>query len=186
MSTISRALVSIKHFNQQFTKFLSETKFSGVSRKGVEISTGKKVNEFTEESRKAIQSAKDKIKSDFELRCKVNTANNTTKVKVGKQEMTISEALIYRTHTLPYIKNLRDKMYSSYISSLEQFKVLDIEFSNKILQQTNEDMKALLEKTERPTVIDIKKDIDELDEMINFFDLEFDAILTETNPQVIV
>lgn len=186
MTTVARGLVTIKHFKKSFSDFLTNSRFSGVIRNGVETTTGKKANDFASESRKAIQSAEDQIQSDFKLRCAINKANHENTVVVGTKEMSISDALTYRTHTLPLVVQLRQRLATSLKSAQDDFQRKDAEYQDKLKNATSEAMKALLEDTDRPTIVDLKSKISELDLEINFFKLEFDAVLTEKNPMISV
>lgn len=184
MTTIARALVTIKHFQTNFNKTILEGRYSGVVRNGVETTTGKKANEFESDSRKSIQSALDQIESDFKLRCAINTANHTNTIVVGNREMSISDALTYRTHTLPLLVKLRTRLAAALRSAQSEYQRLEDAHQANIKSAGNDEVKALLEKTDKPSILDIQKQIDELDEKINFFNLEFDALLTEKNPAI--
>ncbi|EQA7786717.1 hypothetical protein ACX818_001306 [Acinetobacter baumannii] len=187
MTTISRALVTIKHSKAQFGSTLRDMKFSGVFRNGTEISTGIKAAEFTEQSRKNYQSITDKLNAEFDLRCKVNKANFENEVEVNGKKMTINDALTYRTHILPQLKLLHSTMSKELAAARSLFISTERDFDIKMSKVSADDeLKTLMEKREKPTILDIQKQVDELKKEIDFFELEFDAILTERNPLIVI
>ncbi len=187
MTTIARALVTIKRSKNLFIEALRDSVFSGVIRNGVEISTGLKTKEFSEKSHTALQSINDRLDTEFKLRCQINRANFETKIKIGDQEMSINDALTYRTHILPNLRALHQRLVKDLSASRSSFSTLEREFDAKFSKASSDDeLKTLLEKRERPSIFDIQQQIDVLKEKIDFFDLEFDAILTENNPIITI
>lgn len=187
MTTIARALVTIKRNKAVFAENLREMTFCGVFRNGVEISTGIKTAEFVETSRKNVQSVKDKLASEFELRKKVNKANFETMVAIGNETMSINDALTYRTHILPQLKVLHTRLVKELASARATYINIERDYEVKLSKAAHDDeLKQLMEKREKPTIMEIQEQIDELKTKIDFFDLEFDAILTETNPTIVL
>lgn len=187
MTTIARALVTLKRNKVSFDENLREMTFCGVFRNGVEISTGIKTAEFVDKSRKNIQSIKDKLDAEFDLRKKVNKANFETMVTVGKEQMSINDALTYRTHILPRLKALYTRLVKELASARATFASIERDYEVKLSKAAHDDeLKQLMEKREKPTIMEIQEQIDELKSTIDFFDLEFDAILTETNPTIVI
>lgn len=186
MTTISRGLVAIKHFKSGFQKFLQDSRFSGVIRNGVETTTGVKAADFKENVRKSVQSGLDQIEADFKLRCQINKANHDNKIVIDGREMTISDALTYRTHTLPLIIDLRSRLVSALRNAQIEYQKLDATYQESLKKSNSDEMKELLEKTEQPTILEMQGQIDDLDKKISFFSLEFDALLTEKNPLIII
>ncbi|ADG60046.1 tail fiber protein [Acinetobacter phage Acj9] len=187
MTTITRALVTLKHGKDQFTEALREARFSGVFRNGTEISTGTDTAKFKEASRKTVQSLTDKLEAEFELRRKVNKANATTMVKIGDKEMTIADALTYRTHILPQLKALHQRLVKDLAANRALYTNTEREYDMKLSKsQNDEDLKVLLEKREKPSILDTEAEIAKLKTQIDFFGLEFDAILTEKNPLIVI
>lgn len=187
MSTIARGLVTLKHNKQILADALRLARFSGVFRNGNEAHTGTETKKFTEDSRKAAQSIRDKIDAEFDLRKRINAANVTNTVQVGSKVMSINDALTYRTHILPQLKQLHAKMTRDLAAARSTYTDLDREFSTK-LTRTNDDKEfvALLERREKPSLLDIQEQIDALAKEIEFFDVEFDAVLTEKNPSIVI
>lgn len=185
MTTISRALVTIKHFKEKFNSSLRDACFSGVFRGGKEIATGLDTKEFIERARRDLQSIQDKIQADFELRCKVNAANNATMIEVAGQTMSISDALTYRMHVLPNLKQLYESLRNDIRNARSSYADLERTYQNKI-DKCDDEMRALIEKREKPEIMKMDEVLEELKTKIDFFDLEFDAILTEKNPQIVL
>ncbi|AZU98614.1 hypothetical protein vBAbaMPhT2_189 [Acinetobacter phage vB_AbaM_PhT2] len=187
MTTIARALVTLKRNRAVFADDLREMRFCGVFRNGLETSTGIKTAEFVEQSRKNVQSVKDKLTAEFDLRVKINKANFETMVDVGDKRMSINDALTYRTHILPQLKALHSRLVKELAAARSSFINIERDYDAKVAKFANDDeFKQLLEQREKPSIMDIQKEIDELKTTIDFFDLEFDAILTETNPTVVL
>lgn len=185
MTTISRGLVTIKHFRTTFAEALQSAVFSGVFRNGTELKTAKKVSDFTNESRKSIQSIKDKLESDFNLRCKINKANSENYIEIDGRKMTISDALTYRQHILPQLKVLHLRLIKDLQDARKHYTVLEREYAAALASAKDDtELKTLVERREKPSILDIQSEIDSIKSKIDFFDLEFDAILTETNPLI--
>ena len=67
------------------------------------------------------------------------------------------------------------------------FVGLENEYNQKLLNaKDDEEFKSLLEKRDKPTILNTEDEILELKRKIDFFDLEFDAILTEVNPLIVL
>ncbi|AEJ90204.1 tail fiber protein [Acinetobacter phage ZZ1] len=188
MTTIARGLVTLKRNKVSFTSDLRDAAFSGVFRNGVEISTARPVKEFSEGSRRNIQSFKDRLAEEFKLRCAINRANAKHTIQIGNMEMSINDALTYRTHVLPQLKALYAKMQKDLAANRSLFVQVEREFDAKMLKTPSDDaeFKTLLEKREKPTILDIQEELDEIKKTIDFFELEFDAILTENNPLIVL
>lgn len=185
MTTISRALVTIKHFKDKFNASFRDVQFSGVFRGGKEIATGLDTKEFIDRSRRDLQSIQDKIEADFELRRKVNAANNTTMVEVAGKTMSISDALTYRMHVLPNLKQLYESLRNDIRNARSSYADLERNYQNKI-DKADDELRAIIEKREKPEIMKMDDVLEELKAKIDFFDLEFDAILTEKNPQIVL
>ena len=187
MTTVARGLVTLKHNKVKFTEDLIKSTFSGVFRNGVDVSTAIETKAYSETTRKNIQSFKDRINEEFNLRKKINKANFNTKIKVGDEEMSINDALTYKTHILPQLKHLYNHLLTDLTKKRNLFVDLENEYNQKLLNaKDDEEFKSLLEKRDKPTILNTEDEILELKRKIDFFDLEFDAILTEANPLIVL
>lgn len=185
MTTISRALVTIKH---NATTIFDETRglqLAGVTRDGVEVTTGKSTKDYLAVGAKSLQSIKDKISAEFDLRSRINRANTETIVSFNGKDMSIQDALTYRTHILPKLVELRDRLMRDLANARSKYSDLERDYDSKARKVDNDaEYKKLIERKEKPTIIDTQDEIDGLNAEIKFFELEFDAILTEKNPTI--
>lgn len=188
MSTsIARALVTIKHFKEKFQNDLHSLNFSGVFRNGVDIATGVEKTEFAGTVRKDLQSIKDKIEADFQLRCQVNKANHENTIEVDGKTMTINDALTYRMHVLPQLRLLLDKLQRDLSSARATYRSAENEYQKRLAAaEGEEELVKVIERKDKPEIFQIQSEIDDLKKRIDFFDLEFDALLTEKNPVIFI
>lgn len=187
MSTIARGLVTLKHNKPVLADALRNARFSGVFVNGTEVSTGTEVKKFNEDARKSFQSIRDKIEAEFDLRKRINKANVENTVMVGEIEMSINDALTYRTHIVPQLKQLLQKLKTELAGARSVYSDKERAFSDKLVRTGDDaELRALLETREKPSILDIQEQIDNLTKEIQFFDVEFDAVLTEKNPVIAI
>lgn len=129
----------------------------------------------------------------------VDSSNANTTVKIGDNEYTVTEAISLKNHGMEYYKCLLDTMKSQYAKAIKEITKVDSTinekadqfivqmFGDKEKQVGNENVAKMREqwinqnKVVLVDPLDIKKKIDELEEMINNFMSEVDAALSTSN-----
>ena len=175
---VSRALIHLKHFGQQFAQTLQETRFSGVVKQDKELVTGKDEAVFRREAVAKLQGLNDSIEDAFQKRVAINKLNSTAVVNVLGRDLTISDLLVYRQHIIPLKQNL--------LASLRKQEKESIKTYNEALTKWEQDYKDLQDKSGvehlKPVLYSSAEKIEKLNKEIQFFEQEVDSLLTEINP----
>ena len=183
--SVSRALIAIKHFNLNIQKRVAEHLYSFVENNGVEINTGKPATELKKQARANLQSVRDSIEDAFTKKCQINAVNNSTKVNVAGKTMSITEALIYRQHSLPHLRTLLAELTKQNGNATRAYQAENAKWA-KLAEGKDEGAVEALAKTFQPSLYSVEEQIKELQEVIRFFDEELDSVLTETNPTLVI
>lgn len=184
---VSRALVTIKHFNENFDKNLNVT-FSGVIRGNQEVNSGTELKEFKVKCNGNYQSISDKLENEFKLRKAIHDANSKKTISIDGVEMTINDMLIYRQHILPKLSILRKQLKSELANNRRLYLSASDSYSKSLasIDKADDEAVKFLDKREKPSLFSLEEKIEELDKKIEFFETEFDAVLTEVNPTLII
>lgn len=184
---VSRALVTIKHFNENFDKNLNVT-FSGVIRGNQEVNSGTELKEFKAKCNGNYQSITDKLENEFKLRKAIHDANSKKTISIDGIEMTINDMLIYRQHILPKLSILRKQLKSELANNRRLYLSASDSYSKSLasIDKADDEAVKFLDKREKPSLFSLEEKIEDLDKKIEFFETEFDAVLTEVNPTLII
>lgn len=184
--SISRALVSSKHTSAAVMDFLSnrvECTFSFIARSNKNYENGNDLVQSHTNIKQKYKSVTDKIDSIYNTHVKISESNAATVIKFGDKEMTIANALIYRHVAIPKLRSLLSAMQSDRTTRLLKFESLNGEYLNNLKKIQSEGESNI--STESPySVITLDNEIAELEKLINTFELELDAALTEMNALV--
>ena len=195
--TIHRALAELKLLDAKIEKQTREFEPCGVHIKG------KTVNFLTEEEFKTnatstYDSILDLIKRKQAIKTAIVNANAVTKVKVGKEEMTIAEAINYKviiSHKADLVAGLNAR-YNEQRSIANQRntlmevnlqKLLEMMLGKDNIKAGNEDVEAVAKpyKERNETLLfdplNALNKVKELQEEIDTFNTEVDADLSEVN-----
>lgn len=183
--SVSRALIAIKHFNLNIAKRVAENVYAFVENNSVEINTGKPAAEMKKQARANLQGVRDSIEDAFVKKCQINAINNATKVTVAGKTMSITEALIYRQHSLPHLRTLLAELTKQNGNATRAYQAEHAKWSKLAEGKEDEIVKALA-LTFQPSLYSVDEQVKELQEIIRFFDEELDSVLTETNPTLMV
>lgn len=181
--TASRALVTLKHLDTSLDTEIAQAQFTYVRKNGAEISSGLSSKVIEEKVNGNYQSIRDKINNVFELRSGLNKVNHETMIKFGKKEMSILDALVYSHRVIPKLKQLVKSMQHDLMVKTAAYQKADASFEQALVSsKDNADMLSVLEKSFKPYLFPISDRIAEIQKEIEFFESEFDILLTELNP----
>lgn len=195
--SIQRGLSELKLLDKRITSAMSGSRLVAV-RIGEKPVTGYKDDaEFAELANAKHQSVTDLIKRRDAIKGSIVVANATTPLKVGSETLTIATA-IERKDSISYKMSLLNNMRYQYNQSLTEYSNKEAQFKDKLDKQleslygkegkvkgaeNKEALKPFLELHE-PHLIDplnLKKEIDALEEYIDVFSSEVDFALSEVN-----
>lgn len=191
-TTASRALIKSKHLQTKIESDIQESasKFSFVSSQGKNLVDGTTEDASKIASDTSYQSIIDKINDLFAIRRGLNkvNANNTIKIDCLGKEMTILDALTYRLYAIPKLVTLRDTLKNSNIQSTRRYN-LELDKASDLIAKLNvvdADSLNALRESHNPKLFSATEKIEKLNTIIDFFNEEFDSIMTEVNPSLIV
>lgn len=195
--SIHRALTELKMLNLRIETATNEVSAVVANRKSNRKMNGVDIQEYE----KQMQASYDKVVGLISYRNKIKAlvvqSNASTKVIVGKEEMTVAEA-IERKQSIQYEKNLLEIMQHQYRSTIntvaKENDALPAKLETYLInilgnkdKQSPDEVKLHTEtfmKRNEYEVIDplnVKKQIESLSTCIEEFESEVDAVLSESN-----
>ncbi len=195
--SIHRALTELKMLNLRIETATNEVSAVVANRKSNRKMNGVDIQEYE----KQMQASYDKVVGLISYRNKIKAlvvqSNASTKVIVGKEEMTVAEA-IERKQSIQYEKNLLEIMQHQYRSTIntvaKENDALPAKLETYLInilgnkdKQSPDEVKLHTEtfmKRNEYEVIDplnVKKQIESLSTRIEEFESEVDAVLSESN-----
>ncbi|MEX3747739.1 hypothetical protein [Lysinibacillus xylanilyticus] len=195
--SIHRALTELKMLNHRIEAATNEVSAVLANRKSNSKINGVEMQEYE----KQMQASYDKVVSLIDYRNRIKAlvveSNAKTKVIVGKEEMTVAEA-IERKQSIQYEKELLEVMQQQYRSAVntvaKENDALPAKLETYLVnilgnkeKQSSEEVKLHTEtfmKRNEYELIDpmnIKKKIEALSNRIEEFESEVDAVLSESN-----
>lgn len=196
--TITRALAQVKNLDKRIEKKIEE--FSAVTyvknSSDVVLDGAYTREEFAKKQQSELQSIKDLIKLRKQIKAKIVHSNANTRIMVGEQVYTVAAA-IERKNTIELEEDLLERLQArlrlaqSFVNKKNGFvednalsiiqslaskdKSVKLE-DNKLAQDyINENSYSILDP------INIKDEIDNLEEEINAFKTNVDFALSESN-----
>ncbi|WP_341285122.1 hypothetical protein [Priestia megaterium] len=201
--SIHRALAELKTLNKRIERATSG-KFVAMQIGEEPPRSYKTVLEFNTEAGAFYNSAKDLIARRNEIKAKVIASNAVTKVKVGKEEMTVAEAIDRKDNGVKYDKELLNSLRNQLIQVERQMELerqqmelrlekrIEADLGSKDRKANAAEVETITEsflKRYKPKMVDpieIKKEIKELTERIEEFEMEVDFILSESNTSTLI
>ncbi|MGY3190072.1 hypothetical protein [Lysinibacillus sp. TE18511] len=195
--SIHRALTELKMLNHRIEAATNEVSAVLANRKSNSKINGVEMQEYE----KQMQASYDKVVSLIDYRNRIKAlvveSNAKTKVIVGKEEMTVAEA-IERKQSIQYEKELLEVMQQQYRSAVntvaKENDALPAKLETYLVnilgnkeKQSPEEVKLHTEtfmKRNEYELIDpmnVKKKIEALNNRIEEFESEVDAVLSESN-----
>jgi len=195
--SIHRALTELKMLNHRIEAATNEVSAVLANRKSNSKINGVEIQEYE----KQMQSSYDKVVSLIDYRNRIKSlvveSNAKTKVTVGKEEMTVAEA-IERKQSIQFEKKLLEVMQQQYRSAInmvaKENDALHAKLETYLInilgnkdKQSPEEVKLHTEtfmKRNEYELIDpmnVKYKIEALNSRIEEFESEVDAVLSESN-----
>lgn len=195
--TVHAALGELKKVSQRIDKAIYSSRFIGAKKISADkvSDTTMSVDDFTIDSVGSYQSITDLIALRDKIKSAIVLSNATTKLTVGEVEMTVAEAIEYKT-SIQFKKNLLQRMKSQYIESVAQVNRnnervennLDAQVSNLAGKDSNKaNLAGYMEEYRKQncwTVVDpldLKAKMDALDKEIMDFETNVDVALSISN-----
>lgn len=196
--SLHRALAELKMLNKRILGAMNEGKYVTyqIGEEKPKVYQSKK--EFEEAALAGYQSVNDLIKRRNEIKSKLILANATTKVNIAGVEMTIAEAIDQKDF-IEYKQSLLNELKRQFAVAHQMIerekedmekrldKRLESDLGSKDRKNHAAEVEEITEnflKRYNPTMVDpikIREEIIKLDEEINTFTLEVDAVLSEVN-----
>ena len=194
--SVAGALVELKLLDKRIQKAM-QTGLFVYFKQGNEVLGGyKSEEEVSTKIKSSTQSVLDLIDRRNKIKSAVVVSNATTKVNVGDYEMTVAEAIERKT-SIQYDKNLLSYYRTQLANTLRTIDNHNADLENRadlMVQQYlgNDKSKATEAQTIREgfvtskqakliDVIDIKKQIEVLEDEIDTFESEVDLALSTSN-----
>jgi len=195
--SIHRALTELKMLNHRIEAATNDVSTVLANRKSNSKINGVEIQEYE----KQMQSSYDKVVGLIDYRNRIKSlvveSNAKTKVTVGKEEMTVAEA-IERKQSIQFEKKLLEVMQQQYRSAINMIAkendALPAKLETYLInilgnkdKQSPEEVKLHTEtfmKRNEYELIDpmnVKKKIEALNSRIEEFESEVDAVLSESN-----
>lgn len=201
--SLHRALAELKLIDSKVAKLVKEIEPVGVKQKGKLINRIYDEETFTQNAQAKFQSINDLIAQKIKIKSAIVDANAKTMVKVAGKEMSIADAITYKS-VISYKKTLIEDLKTKYARTkadmesknilVEQNlqKVLEATFGKDNVKTTKDDMEAVrkpfLESNEWLLIdpLKIENTIEKLEKGISEFESEVDAILSEINAVTVI
>lgn len=202
--TITRGLAELKLLDARITKEIQQSSFVSLfqKRNNKELRTNKTKEEFEVSSKASLQSIKDLINRRNKIKSEILKSNAVTIVKIGKEEMSVVEA-IDKKSSIEYDKLLLAKLKNENVTINNQIASHTAQLNNQVdsmLQQNlgadkkaskddwDQIAKPFIEANEMNKLDAIKIDslITKLDSDIDSFIAEVDFVLSESNSKTMI
>lgn len=194
--SITQALSKLKTLDARITRSVNGLSLATVVKGKEVVNRYQSNDDYVKEGKSSLQSAKDLIKLRAEIKSKIVQSNAVTKVHIGERELTVAEAIEYKT-SIQYDKFLLQKMKHELANATNLYDRKKAEAANKIQalleshfgsdskKSNSEDpvIKAY-EEANNPKliqVVDLMKEIETLEKEIEDFEENVDYALSESN-----
>ena len=195
--TITRALAEIKSLDARINNATSQLEFIKVRKQSQQLVNGVQIKDLEELFKSNFQSATDLIKRRHLIKSAVVKSNADTVVEIGEVKMTVAEAIDLK-NTIGLESQLLSQLKSQYAKALQSIEVTNRAVDQQAEQEANnnfgskqksdptEYQKFVQDYKDRNTVvlvdsIDIKSQIEKLQNYIETFETEVDFTLSESN-----
>ncbi len=201
--SLHRALAELKLIDSKVAKLVKEIDPVGVKQKGKLINRIYDEETFSHNAQSKFQSINDLIVQKIKIKSAIVEANAKTMVKVASKEMSIADAITYKS-VVNYKKTLIDDLKMKYgrvkvdmesknlLVEQNLQKVLEATFGKDNVKTTKDDMEAVrkpfLESNEWLLIdpLKIESTIEKLEKEISEFESEVDAVLSEINAITVI
>lgn len=199
--TIHRGLSELKTLDDRIEKSMNDIKPNGIMQKGKLVDGIYDKAEFVKDAKARLQATNDLILRKTAIKTAIVESNSKTTVTVGEKSMTVADAITEKDNVI-FKKKLIDSLERKYKTALGQFNVKNEENNQKADQVAgftlNQDgktperlssteavalRKSYVEANEYELVdpLEVEKYIQKEREAIAIFEMEVDAVLSESN-----
>lgn len=196
--TIHRALSELKLIDSKIEKQISELLPTGTYQKNKLIFGYIKEEDFTTAATSKFQSVTDLINRKSAIKSAIVQANGATKLKLGGKEMTIADAINFKS-AIKFKKQLIDRLKNVRNASIADMnnnnaiveqnvqKLLEYTFGKENVKVDPKDMEAVrkpyIEANEFHLFdpLKVNEKIEAMEKEVGDFEMEVDAALSEIN-----
>lgn len=196
--TIHRALSELKLIDSKIEKQISELLPTGTYQKNKLIIGYIKEEDFTNSATSKFQSVTDLINRKSAIKSAIVQANGATKLKLGGKEMTIADAINFKS-AIKFKKQLIDRLKNVRNASIADMnnnnaiveqnvqKLLEYTFGKENVKVDPKDMEAVrkpyIEANEFHLFdpLKVNEKIEAMEKEVGDFEMEVDAALSEIN-----
>jgi len=204
--TIHRGLSELKTLDDRIEKSMNDIKPAGVMQKGKLVDGVYDKEDFVKDAKSRLQATKDLILRKTAIKTAIVESNSKTTVTIGEKSMTVADAITEKDNVI-LRKKVIDSLERKYKTALAQFNVKNEENNAKADQVAgftlNQDgktperlssaeavalRKSYVEANEYVLVdpLGVEKYIQKEREEIAIFEMEVDAVLSESNAVTLI
>lgn len=201
--TIHRALSELKLIDSKIEKQILEITPTGVYQKGKLVDGYIKQEDFEKSANSKFDSVRDLIERKNKIKSAVVLKNGETKVSVGGKQMTIADAINYKT-LIKFKKQLIETVKKKHLQAVGKMnkgnesvnencqKLLEVTFGKESVKVGEKDLDAVrkpfLEANEFHLCDPLKVDetVEKIEKEVSDFEAEVDAVLSEINAVTII
>lgn len=204
--TIHRALAELKLIDSRIEKAIELIEPTGVMQEGKLVNGFHEKETFEKEARAKLQSVTDLIVRKNKIKSAIVNANGKTQVEIGSNKMSIADAINYKA-LIVFKKNLISELTRKHNQVKGKFTVENEKVNNVALENakimlgkqgedkvkpTDSDVKSIIEpfvkRNEFHLVDPLKSEelIERLQNEVDEFEVEVDAVLSEINAITII
>lgn len=198
--TIHKALSELKTLDARIEKEIKNTTFAFANKHSNGTVDGVKISEVCDEIKANYQSINDLMARRSAIKKAIMLSNAVTKVIIGGNEYTVSEAIEIKNHAIPMLRMLYTKMHvdisnarvtskncngdalesraDSYIKTL--YENADMKNASDQIKRVREDFIAS-QTVEIVDPIGITDEMKKLEDKINAFVVDVDSALSVSN-----
>lgn len=196
--TIHRALSELKLIDSKIEKQINEIVPSGIYQKGKLINNYVKEEDFSNSAKSKFDSVNDLIERKNAIKSAIVEANWITKVKISEKEMTIADAINFKS-VVKFKKKLIETLKARQqqaVAQLNQQNTVVEQNVQRILEATfgKENVKAGkddVESVRKPYMdanefhlfdpLKVAEKVESMEKEVGDFEMEVDAVLSEIN-----
>lgn len=204
--TIHRALSELKLIDARIEKAINVVEPTGLMQADKPVNGFYEKNEFEKDVKAKYQSVTDLIERKNAIKSAIVKANGTTNVKVGEREMTIADAINFKTvivvkrslinrltqrHNAVKAKFTQENEKINNVA-LENAKIMIGKQGDDRVKPKDEDVKNIVEpfvKRNEYHLVDplnIEELVEALQKEVDEFEAEVDAVLSEINAITVI
>lgn len=201
--TIHRALSELKLIDAKIEKQINELLPSGINQKGKLVNGYIKEEDFQKSAISKFDSVNDLIERKNKIKSAIVNANGITKVKIADKEMSIADAINFKT-VIKFKKKLIDSLKQKHKKTVAELnthneavnlnvqRILEATFGKENVKVGDKDVEAVskpyLEANQFHLFDPLKVDetVEKIEKEVSEFEAEVDAVLSEINAVTII